>query len=75
MNEKPLVIERAGQVLIGMLHPASGAQTTGVLMMVAGGPQYRIGGHRQLVLWAREISSCGFPVLRFDFSGMGDSYG
>ncbi|EKE18250.1 MAG: esterase/lipase/thioesterase family protein, partial [uncultured bacterium] len=74
MNEKPIVLEGAVP-LIGMLHPASGAQETGVLMMVAGGPQYRIGGHRQLVLWARKFSSRGFPVLRFDFSGMGDSYG
>ena len=75
MNEKPLTIESTGHSLVGMLHPASGPQQVGVLMMVAGGPQYRIGGHRQLVLWARKMSSAGFPVLRFDFSGMGDSYG
>jgi len=75
MNEKPLVIESAGKSLVGMLHSASGRQETGVLVMVAGGPQYRIGGHRQLVLWARKMSSQGFPVFRFDFSGMGDSYG
>lgn len=76
MNEKPLVIESsAGHPLVGMLHPADGKQELGVLVMVAGGPQYRIGGHRQLVLWARKISARGFPVLRFDFSGMGDSYG
>ena len=76
MNEKPIVIERAGgSTLVGMLHPALGKQEVGVLVMVAGGPQYRIGGHRQLVLWARKISAQGFPVFRFDFSGMGDSYG
>jgi len=76
MNEKPIVIEHAaGYPLVGMLHPASGKQELGVLVMVAGGPQYRIGGHRQLVLWARKISAQGFPVFRFDFSGMGDSYG
>lgn len=75
MNEKPVVFERAGPPMIGMLHPATGAQEIGVLMMVAGGPQYRIGGHRQLVLWARKMATQGFPVLRFDFAGMGDSYG
>ena len=76
MKEKPIVIERGtGYPLVGMLHPASGKQELGVLVMVAGGPQYRIGGHRQLVLWARKISAQGFPVFRFDFSGMGDSYG
>lgn len=75
MNEKPVVFGSAGQPLVGMLHPAPGKQQLGVLMIVAGGPQYRIGGHRQLLLWARKFSSQGFPVFRFDSSGMGDSYG
>lgn len=75
MNEKPIVIDAGSQPLVGMLHPASEASELGVLVMVAGGPQYRIGGHRQLVLWARRFASQGFPVLRFDFAGMGDSYG
>ena len=39
MNEKPIVLEGVASPLIGMLHPASGKQETGVLMMVAGGPQ------------------------------------
>ncbi len=75
MNEKPIVFESAGYPLVGMLHPAPGSQELGILVMVAGGPQYRIGGHRQLVLWARKMSAHGFPVFRFDFRGMGDSYG
>ena len=75
MNEKPVVIDSSSHPLIGMLHPASGNQELGILVMVAGGPQYRIGGHRQLVLWARKFAANGFPVFRFDFSGMGDSYG
>ena len=75
MNETPLVIDSNGHALVGMLHPANGTQETGILFMVAGGPQYRIGGHRQLVLWARKFASHGFPALRFDFGGMGDSYG
>jgi len=75
MNEKPIVLANADRPLVGMLHPASGDQELGVLVMVADGPQYRIGGHRQLVLWARKMSSQGFPVFRFDFGGMGDSHG
>lgn len=75
MNEKPIVFESAGHPLVGMLHQAAGEPDLGVLIMVAGGPQYRIGGHRQLVLWSRKMSSHGFPVFRFDFQGMGDSYG
>ena len=75
MNETPIVISRPLHHLVGMLHRSTGRQDVGVLMMVAGGPQYRIGGHRQLVLWARKLAAQGFPVLRFDFSGMGDSSG
>lgn len=75
MNETPIVFESADTSLVGMLHPATGKQELGVLVMVAGGPQYRIGGHRQLVLWSRSFAAQGFPVFRFDFCGMGDSYG
>ena len=75
MNEQALVIDRSGTPLVGILHRSTGAPEQGVLMMVAGGPQYRIGGHRQLVLWARQFAAQGYPTLRFDFSGMGDSYG
>lgn len=73
--EKPLVILSDGVPLVGMFHGADGEPDLGVLVMVAGGPQYRIGGHRQLVQWGRQFAEAGFPVLRFDFKGMGDSYG
>lgn len=75
MNEIPVVFESAATPLVGMLHQVSGNPDLGVLVMVAGGPQYRIGGHRQLLLWARKFAGDGFPVFRFDFRGMGDSYG
>lgn len=75
MNETPIVFESRGVPLVGMLHHADGKPEYGVLVIVAGGPQYRIGGHRQLVQWARNFAGIGFPVLRFDFAGMGDSYG
>lgn len=75
MNAIPLRFACAGAPLIGMLHPADGRPELGVLIMVAGGPQYRIGGHRQLTLWSRKLSAEGYPVFRFDFRGMGDSYG
>ena len=75
MNEIPVVFESDATPVVGMLHPAQGNPELGVLVMVAGGPQYRIGGHRQLLLWARKFAAQGFPVFRFDFRGMGDSYG
>ena len=65
-----------GDVLLGVVHPApSPTSGLGILMVVGGGPQYRVGGHRQSVLWSRALASRGYPVMRFDYRGMGDSHG
>ena len=45
------------------------------VVIVVGGPQYRAGSHRQFVHLARALASAGFPTLRFDARGMGDSTG
>jgi uncharacterized protein len=47
---------------------------TGVIIIV-GGPQYRVGSHRQFVQTARHLAGQGHSVLRFDYRGMGDSAG
>ncbi len=60
--------------LIGVLHPGDAQALVGVLLVV-GGPQYRVGSHRQFVLLARRLAQAGIPVLRFDYRGMGDSVG
>ncbi|MEO6566032.1 MAG: alpha/beta fold hydrolase, partial [Casimicrobiaceae bacterium] len=44
-------------------------------MIVVGGPQYRVGSHRQFALLARALARVGIPALRFDYRGMGDSEG
>lgn len=73
--EVGLVFYCDGEELVGLLHPAAtAAPLTGVLVVV-GGPQYRVGSHRQFVLLARQLSASGIPVLRFDYRGMGDSGG
>ncbi len=74
MAEKPLFIDCQGERLLGILHPATAAADTGLLLVV-GGPQYRVGSHRQFVLLARDLAAAGIPVLRFDYRGMGDSSG
>ena len=61
-----------GAQLLGICSPA--ASDLGVVVVV-GGPQYRAGSHRQFVLLARHLAAAGFPVLRFDARGMGDSEG
>ena len=60
--------------LIGILHLPDMPQARGVLI-VTGGPQYRVGSHRHFVLLAQQLASTGIPVMRFDYRGMGDSEG
>jgi exosortase A-associated hydrolase 1 len=45
------------------------------VLIVVGGPQYRVGSHRQFTLLARHLAERGVPALRFDCRGMGDSDG
>jgi exosortase A-associated hydrolase 1 len=64
-----------GDRLVGILHvPVEREPEIGVLVVV-GGPQYRVGSHRQFVLMARGFAAAGYPVLRFDHRGIGDSDG
>ena len=72
--EAPQVFECHGSRLLGMLHPGAAGAATGVVIIV-GGPQYRVGSHRQFVLMARRLAENGVPVLRFDYRGMGDGEG
>jgi exosortase A-associated hydrolase 1 len=77
--ESCLQFDCEGQRLLGVLtepapDSATPAGSTGVLVVV-GGPQYRAGAHRQFTLLARQLAAAGYPVLRFDVRGMGDSPG
>lgn len=71
-REFPLAFSCGDATLVGVLSRPSTPPTLGVVMVV-GGPQYRIGAHRQFVLLARDLVGRGFGVLRFDCRGMGDS--
>jgi uncharacterized protein len=72
--EHPLVFEAGGEPLLGILHEGAAGAERGVLIVV-GGPQYRVGSHRQFLLLARHLADAGIPVFRFDYRGMGDSGG
>ena len=74
LPEKPLVFDCKGEQLLAILHPAAASVRPGVLVVV-GGPQYRVGSHRQFTQLARALAFNGYPVLRFDCRGMGDSSG
>ncbi|WP_026435365.1 hydrolase 1, exosortase A system-associated [Acidovorax sp. JHL-9] len=60
--------------IVSLPAPGTPPSTTGVVIVV-GGAQYRAGSHRQFVQLARFLAAAGYPVLRFDFPGMGDSPG
>jgi exosortase A-associated hydrolase 1 len=73
-RETPFVFDCRGESLLGILHEAAGTSRRAVLIVV-GGPQYRVGSHRQFVLLARAFAAAGMPAMRFDYRGMGDSTG
>lgn len=73
-KEIPVVFQCQGDCLVGIVHHASTPVSLGVLLIV-GGPQYRVGSHRQFVLLARALASKGISVMRFDYRGMGDATG
>ena len=50
-------------------------ETDTAVIIVVGGPQFRVGSHRQFVLLARFLANNNICALRFDYSGMGYSEG
>ena len=74
MAESTTFFHCRGQRLLGILHSGAEDRDVGVLVVV-GGPQYRVGSHRQFALLARAVAEQGTPVFRFDYTGMGDSEG
>ena len=74
--EQAVVFPCNGESMLGIFHPAECERRRRLgLLIVVGGPQYRVGSHRQFVLLARQVAHAGFPVFRFDLRGMGDSTG
>src|SRR5258708_3050929 len=73
-DEHAFMFDCEGESLVGILSGAGLPAGRGVLIVV-GGPQYRVGSHRQFALVARHLAESGVPALRFDYRGMGDSNG
>lgn len=74
-HEIPVTFECQGDPLVGVIHLPEQPSSRGLLVVVAGGPQYRAGCCRQLVYLGRRLAAVGIPVMRFDYRGMGDSAG
>lgn len=73
-TERAVIFACAGEELLGIVAVPEQPQVTGVLVVV-GGPQTRVGSHRQFLLLSRALAEAGYPVMRFDYRGMGDSTG
>lgn len=73
-QEIPTTFDCGGASLVGVLSLPETPARVGVVIVV-GGPQYRVGSHRQFVLLSRALADHGVACLRFDYRGMGDSEG
>jgi len=67
-----IAIACEGSTLAGTLDEAAG--TTG-LLIVSGGNEIRAGAHLVMAMLAQRLAAAGWPVLRFDRRGIGDSEG
>lgn len=77
VHEQAIAIAGPQTDMLGIVSlplPGTAFQPTAFVVIV-GGAQYRAGSHRQFVQIARHVAGAGFPALRFDFPGMGDSPG
>jgi exosortase A-associated hydrolase 1/exosortase A-associated hydrolase 2 len=73
-DDRVLRIACEGTDLVSVLSAPAAPSGIGVVVIV-GGPQYRVGSHRQFVELARALTRAGHHVLRYDARGMGDSDG
>lgn len=72
--ERAVTCPVADETVLGIVAIPERCNVTGVLIVV-GGPQYRLGSHRQFLLLSRALAQAGYAVMRFDYRGMGDSTG
>ncbi|MEO5823714.1 MAG: CocE/NonD family hydrolase [Vicinamibacteraceae bacterium] len=67
---------RDGHRLFGILHQPAVPREPGVaILMLSPGVKMRVAPHRLYNKMAARFVALGYPVLRFDFNGLGDSEG
>ena len=74
-HEFPVLFDCQGEQLLGVISMPQGQVCECGVLIVVGGPQYRIGAHRQFVLLARYLAAQRITAMRFDYRGMGDATG
>lgn len=64
-----------GYTLVGILHEPTGPRRQCAVVLLAAGVKARVGPHGLYRRLTDMLVARGFPVLRFDFWGLGDSEG
>lgn len=76
MTSQPVTFaNRDGLSLVGILHMPDGPPRAVAVVLLSPGVKMRVAPHRLYLKLARRLVALGFPVLRFDFAGLGDSEG
>ncbi|MEZ5287571.1 MAG: alpha/beta hydrolase [Vicinamibacterales bacterium] len=75
MDETPLFFDSHGRQLFGVLHQAGTAIERPAFVFCHPLAEEKLWAHRVFVAYARTLASMGYPVLRFDMTGNGDSGG
>lgn len=75
VKEDAVILGQAGSLVGILTTPARAAQPTPLpaVILLNAGIVHRVGPQRLYVKIARRLAAMGFVVLRFDFSGIGDS--
>lgn len=72
---RPFYFGRSSRPLFGVLHEARGARARPGAVLCPPFGQEALRAHRSLRELAARLAGAGFPALRFDYSGSGDSAG
>lgn len=77
LREEPIFFDAAGEQLFGIwTAPAGGESRTGVIVLGGGKTASTVTGRNAIFATiARTAAGLGFPALRFDYHGIGDSTG
>jgi alpha/beta superfamily hydrolase len=73
--DQPFFFEKAGNRLFGLYFPARNLQrATGFVFCNGFGDEFKT-ARTSISIFARQLASLGYPCLRFDYTGYGDSQG
>lgn len=75
MSETPFFFPRDDARLFGLLHRPDGTASRTGFVLSHPFAEEKLWSHRSFVSAARALAAAGYPVLRFDYTGAGDSSG